>query len=156
MSLTDRQKLILEGAIAHHKTLEGDNKPLHQMKKAELQKELNSRKIYEGEMLDNMKKLLTDELHGVQRVPALLYTNPLAILASIHCDKYEMCHLSHCMMLGNTENVLIELPMHVSPDKATIINETIDLCLGDKETKRCFDYRCALIMVTNHRLTNFG
>jgi hypothetical protein len=82
--LNDRQKLILEGAIARQKTLEGNNKPLHQLKKAELQKELNSsRKVYEGETVDDMKKLLTDELHGVQRVPALLYPNPLATLASI-------------------------------------------------------------------------
>ena len=39
--------------------------------------------------------------------------------------------------------------MHVSQEEATIINETIELSLGNKETKRCFDYRCALIMVTN-------
>ena len=70
ISLNDRQKLILEGAIARQKTLEGNNKPLHQLKKAELQKELNSsRKVYEGETVDDMKKLLTHELHGVQRVP---------------------------------------------------------------------------------------
>ena len=37
----------------------------------------------------------------------------------------------------------------VSPEEATMVNETVELCLGAKETKRCFDYRCALIMVTN-------
>jgi hypothetical protein len=42
---------------------------------------LNSRKIYEGEKQEELKKLLVDELHGVQRVPALLFTNPLANLA---------------------------------------------------------------------------
>jgi hypothetical protein len=47
------------------------------------------------------------------------------------------------------ENVLVELPMHVSPEEATMNNETVELCHGTKETKRCFDYRCALIMVTN-------
>jgi hypothetical protein len=39
---------MLEGAIAHQRTLEGNNKPL-QLKKAELQNEWNSRKIYEGD-----------------------------------------------------------------------------------------------------------
>jgi hypothetical protein len=149
--LNDRQKLILEGAIARQKTLEGNNKPLHQLKKAELQKELNSsRKVYEGETVDDMKKLLTHEFHGVQRVPALLYPNPLATLASINSDKYEILPFEPLHDVGkHIENILIELPMHVSQEEATIINETIELSLGNKETKRCFDYRCALIMVTN-------
>ena len=150
ISLSERQKLILEGAIARRKTMAGNNKPVYQLKKAELLQELNSRKIYEGEKQEELKKLLVDELHGVQRVPALLFTNPLANLASINSDKYEILPFEPLHDVGkHIENVLVELPMHVSPEEATMINETVELCLGTKETKRCFDYRCALIMVTN-------
>ncbi|CAB4002167.1 Hypothetical predicted protein [Paramuricea clavata] len=150
MSLSDRQKLILEGAISRQKTLAGNSKPVHQLKKPELLQELNSRKIYEGETQEDLKRLLTDELHGVQRVPALLYTNPLASLASINCDKYEILPFEPLHDVGkHIENILVELPMHVSPEEATMITETIELCLGKKETKRCFDYRCTLITVTN-------
>ena len=150
ISLSERQKLILEGAIARRKTLQGKNKPVHQLKKAELLKELNSRKIYGGDKLEELRKLLVDKLHGVQRVPALLFTSPLASLASINCSKYEILPFEPLHDVGkHIENVLVELPVHLSPEEASIINDTVELCLGTKETKRCFDYRCALVMVTN-------
>ena len=66
ISLSERQKLILEGAIARRKTMAGNNKPVYQLKKAELLQELNSRKIYEGEKQEELKKLLVDALHGLQ------------------------------------------------------------------------------------------
>ena len=148
ISLSERQKLILEGAVARQKILEGSDKPVHQLKKAELLHELNNRKIYEGEKQEELKMLLVDELHGVQRVPAFLFTNPLASLTSINCGKYEILPFEPLRDLGkHIENVLVELPTHVSPEEATMINETVELCLGAKETKRYFDYRCALIMV---------
>ena len=126
ISLSERQKLILEGAIARRKTMAGNNKPVYQLKKAELLQELNSRKIYEGEKQEELKKLLVDELHGVQRVPALLFTNPLANLASINSDKYEILPFEPLHDVGkHIENVLVELPMHVSPEEATMINETV-------------------------------
>ncbi|CAB3993398.1 Hypothetical predicted protein [Paramuricea clavata] len=104
--------------------------------KAELQKELNSRKVYKGETVDDMKKLLTDKLHGVQRVPALLYPNPLATLALINSDKYEILPFEPLHDVGkHIKNILIELPMHVSQEEATIINETIEFSLGNEETK---------------------
>ena len=151
ISFSDRQKLILEGTISKQQTLAGNNKPTKNLKKAELLKELNSRNIYDGESRADLSKLLTDELHGVQRVPALLYPSPLATLASIQCDKYEILPFEPLHDIGkHIENVLEELPMHVNSDQAKIIKETMELAFGNKETKRCFDYRCALIMVTNH------
>ena len=113
ISRSERQKLILEGAVARRKTLKGSNKPVHQLKKAELLQELNNRKIYEGEKQEELKKLLVDELHGVQRVPAFLFTNALASLASINCDKYEILPFEPLRDLGkHIENVLVKLPMH--------------------------------------------
>ena len=132
ISLSERQKLILEGAIALRKTLEGKDKPVHQLKKAELLKELNSRKIYGGDKQEELRKLLLDELHGVQRVPALLFTNPLATLASINCSKYEILLFEPLHDVGkHIENVLVELPVHLSPEEASIINDTVELCLGN-------------------------
>jgi hypothetical protein len=39
-------------------------------------RELNARSIYKGEKKKELEDLLKDELHGVQRVPALLLTSP--------------------------------------------------------------------------------
>ena len=48
------------------------------------------------------------------------------------------------------ENVLTELPSHVAnPDHKQLIHDTIDLTIGGKETKRAFDYRCAIITLSN-------
>ena len=66
---------------------------------------------------EELKMLLVGKLHGVQRVPALLFTNPLASLASINCNKYE----------------ILLLPMHVSPEEATMINEKLKFVLVQKK-----------------------
>ncbi len=52
-------------------------------------RELNARSIYEGEKKKELQDLLKDELHGVQRVPALLFTSPNKTLESINCVGYE-------------------------------------------------------------------
>ena len=46
--------------------------------------------IYEGETRKEKEKLLVEEMSGVQRVPALLYTAPMATLKSINCQDYEV------------------------------------------------------------------
>ena len=47
------------------------------------------------------------------------------------------------------ENVLTELPSHLSEYEASELNAPIEFCIGGKETKQAFDYRCALILILN-------
>ena len=90
MSLAARQQLVLSGPLGRKTSLAKASKPFQNMKKEELIKELNARRIYEGETKKELEKLLAEELHGVQRVPALLYTNPTSTMESINCGKYEV------------------------------------------------------------------
>ena len=107
-----------------------------------------------------MKELLVEEMHGVQRVPALLYSNPTSTMESYHSSNYEILPFEPLHDIGkHIENVCSELPHHVSASEANIINEVKKLCLGGKETTRTFDYRCfSLILVKqfeNHVTTKY-
>ena len=60
------------------------------MKKKELEEELGGRGIYEGSTKPELQNLLDEDLHGVSRVPALLFTNPCKTLESLNLGSYEV------------------------------------------------------------------
>ena len=68
MSLTDRQQLVLDGPFGRKNSQAKTNKPLQNLKKQELIQELNARGIYDEEKKKELGKLLSDKLHGFQRV----------------------------------------------------------------------------------------
>ena len=88
VSLEDRQQLVFKGTHGKANSLAKSNKPFHGLTKPNLIRELNARSIYEGEKKKELEDLLKDELHGVQRVPALLFTSPNKTLESITCAGY--------------------------------------------------------------------
>jgi hypothetical protein len=148
MSLTERQQLVLSGPLGRKNSLAKVSKPFQNLKKDELIRELNARQIYEGETKKDLEKLLTEELHGVQRVPALLYTNPTSTLESINCGKYEVLSFEPLHDIGkHIENVLTELPFHLPKKEATAVKDVLQCSIGGKDTKRTFDYRCTLIIL---------
>ena len=104
-------------------------------------------------MLDKksqLEDLLKEELHGVQRVPALLFTTPDQTLESINCASYENLSFEPLHDIGkHIENLLTELPNHLPTSEASKLKAVLELSIGGKETKRTVDYRCALIMVSN-------
>ena len=107
MSLTDRQQLVLDGPFGRTNSQAKTNKPLKNLKKQELIQELNTRRIHDGEKKKELEKLLSDELHGVQRVPALLYMKPTTTMESIHCGNYEVLSFEPLHDIGkHIENVL--------------------------------------------------
>jgi hypothetical protein len=143
MSLADRQDLVLKGPYGKKYSLQKVNKPFHSLTKDELSKELSARGIYEGNTKEELQNLLKDELHGVQRVPALLYPN--LPLDEINCDEYEILGFEPLHDISHhIENIPTELPSHLPshlPKKeASELNALIEFCIGGKETKRAFDY----------------
>ena len=122
----------------------------HIYTKDELIRKLSARGIYEGNRKEELQNLLKEELHGVQQAPALLYQNPDLPFDEINCGDYEVLgseplhDISH-----HIENVLTELPSHLSKDEASELNALIEFCMAVKERKRAFDYRCALILISN-------
>ena len=148
LSLSDRQQLVLAGPLGRKNSLAKSPKPFKNLKKDELIRELNARGIYEGDKKNELEKILAEDLHGVQRVPALLYTNPTSTLQSINCDKYEILSFEPLHDIGkHIENIFTELPHHLPEREAIAVKDVITCTIGGKETKRTFDYRCALIIL---------
>ena len=154
LSLTERQQLVLSGPLGRKNSLSKASKPFQKLNKDELIRELNARGIYEGNTKKELEKLLTEELHGVQRVPALLYNNPTSTLESINCGKYEVLSFEPLHDIGkHIENMLTELPYYLPAKEASAVKDVIHCCIGSKDTKRTFDYRCALIILASKALT---
>jgi hypothetical protein len=90
ISLQDRQDKVLNGIVARRKSLQHKPKPLKDLTKQELEQELGSRGIYDGQNKKQLQDLLTHKMCGMQRVPALLFNTPLASLTDLGLDKYEI------------------------------------------------------------------
>ena len=76
ISLHDRQKIVMKGCIGKRNSFLLKPKPFSGLQKSELELELGGRGIYEGKTKKELHILLDESLHGVCRVPALLYNNP--------------------------------------------------------------------------------
>ena len=79
-------------------------------------------------------------MHGVQRVPVLLFNTPTTSLESINCENYEILSFEPLHDIGkHIENVLTELPAHLPAEEAKDVEEVIKLPMEGKDTKRTFD-----------------
>ena len=75
-------------------------------------------------------------MHGVQRVPALLYNDPMATLESINCSNYDIFGFEPLHDIGkHIENALTELPANIPQQEAFELNTIIELPIGGRETK---------------------
>ena len=145
VSLNDRQEPVLKGPLGKRNSLFQQPKPFGRMKKEELDNELSGRGIYEGKTKKQLQNLLDEEMHGVSRVPALLFRNPTTSLASLNLGSYEVlpCEPVHDIA-HHIENLLTELPEHIEDETCkTKLLEAVSLTTGRKETKRAVDFRCS-------------
>ena len=146
ISLQMRQDCILQGAVARRHSLQMKAKPLQGLTKQQLEEELTSRHVYEGKTKQDLQDLLTKEMHGIQRVPALITNNPEKNLQDFGLGDYEILPVEPLHDIGHhIENFLTEYPRHLTTAESKLIDETVELCIGGKDTKRCVDYRSTLV-----------
>ena len=82
---------------------------------------------------------------------SLLFPTPSENLELINCANYEILGFEPLHDIGkHIENLFTELPDHLPTTEASKLKALLDLCIGAKETKRTIDFRCALIVVSNH------
>ena len=104
-------------------------------------RELGSRGIFQGDTKKELEDNLSNELQGVQRVPALLFENPTEDLKAINIEDYESLVCEPMHVSKDIENVLTELRSHIAnAEHKELIEETIALTIGGIETKRAFNY----------------
>lgn len=134
ISLAERQRTVLAGKFGKLNSSKMMTSPFENLTANEMKEELLSRNVdispYKKTKKD-LLPLLKESLHGTKRVPILLLLNPLQDLHQL-----------------KTENILSELPFHLKPrDKETFKNY-FDTYKGEKDQKRCCDWRKILLQLT--------
>ena len=100
----------------------------------------------------DLESELMSQLREVQRVPALLYSSPATPLEDLGLASYEALPCEPMHDLSNHVRYLLkELPKHLTGDQKRKLEETRELTLAGKETKRASDYRSAIILFSRMR-----
>ena len=93
-------------------------------------------------------------MHGIQRMPALLFPKSFAKLEDINLERYEILINEPLHDISNhIKNIQQEIPHHVPKDKKSSVKE-INSSFNGKEAKNAADYRKSLLLVTNWFLSN--
>ena len=94
-------------------------------------------------------------MHGIQRMPALLFNNVFSSLETWNLKKYEI-HGNEPLddILNHIKNIQQELSHHVGKDKKRIVNDVIISTFNVKKAKNSADHRRSLLLLTNRFLSH--
>ena len=96
--------------------------------KAAISNKLKQRNVKHvlNEPLKDLKSKLANEIHGIQRLPALMYNNPSSSLTKNYLRKYEiLCNEPLHDISNHIKNLYKELPWHVQNKRAMIQNSKL-------------------------------
>ena len=146
--MNDHKNIALKSVLSQDSAVGRKTNYYSGLHKGDIITELMQRKV--KFISDNTKaelvKHLDAEMHGVQRVPALYFTRPLAAPEDMNLELYEClgCEPLHC--IGNhIKNLFEEIPYHLEKEEKRIFSETVEAAFQGKEAKRGCDYRLSLI-----------
>ena len=89
------------------------------------------------------------EMHGIQRLPALLFGQCNFNLQSLHLDSYEiLTHEPLHDFMNYIKNLYEELPLHLPKEKKEKLRDIINSSLNAKEANNGSDYRKSLHLAT--------
>ena len=143
--------LVLETESSKAKLREGCVKLYDNLKRNDVVTELSERNIYHSSKapLKELSDLLTSTMHGIQRLPSLLFYNATKSLADMNLDRYEILNNEPLHDVSNhIKNIYSELPNHLDKEKKKMLLETISLSFN-KEVRNSADHRKSLLIVTN-------
>ena len=151
MYLKDRRNKVLLSDESCRKSAAKYLKYFDSLKKDEIINELNEREVsfFMDEGKASLQKKLEKTLHGIQRVPSLLFSCPQEDFNNINLGRYELLmepmHDNH----NHIKNVFHELPHHFLDEKKDIVN-FIAASFNGKGILRCVDYRKSLLLTALH------
>ena len=157
MSLDDHQNLLQQG-ILWKKSLSGDLYPFRNLKKKELEEELEARSV---EITDETKpKLvehLNDILHGICRPPALMLKSPTKSSKELYIDDYEILGCEPLHDITNIiQHLIEELPYHIENLEARRdLEKFASNTIGEKNQikrsdARLYAVKLAMFITTKH------
>ena len=141
MGVKERIQKVLTTKSSQAKTKLNNLHMFSKLKKHEVEIELQERNIkyYCEKKGDELQQKLRSEMHGIQRVPALLFTEPEVSPEKLLFESYEILP---CEPLHDVKGHILN---HVKNKKEKLLQKTIDYVMGGKKCKRGVDYRVGLI-----------
>lgn len=162
ISLQDRIDLIHKSPSSTQRLRNGNTKVLENLDKAGVIDELHQRKINfcSSTPLKDLREKLTSEMHGVQRLPAIMFGRTDQTLKELNLESYEiLCNEPLHDVSNHIKNIYEELPRHLGEDKKNV-SDMIHASFNNKEAKNSADHRKSLLVVTNwfskHLPNSFG
>ena len=150
-SIDDCVKKILKSEVSKRRSKEGFTKLYTNLSKNELIEELDDRGIHwkSSDNASNMLTKLKTEMHGIQKMPSLLFNCPDGDLNLIGLENYEIlaCEPLHDIE-NHIKNLFEEIP-HQMADKKKV-TDFIGAVFNGKDSKRSVDYHTSLIKVCCH------
>ena len=135
-SYQDRQKKIIKTSGSRRRSKGGNVKLYDKLEKDELTRELVERDVdFDKYTMKDLKEKLTKEMHGMQRVPSLLFNNPEGDINSLGLSSYEIlaCEPLHDIM-NHIKNLFLEIPHHI--DDKSKLKDFIEASFNGKDCQR--------------------
>ena len=90
------------------------------------------------------------KMHGIQQMPALLFTAPFVQLDNIYLGQYKTLVNELLHDISNyIKNLQHEIPHHVPKDKKALVEDVITSSFNGKEATNSADHRKSLLLITN-------
>ena len=137
---------------AQSKSKTGNLKLFDHLKKHEIVEELNSRnvKFLVQDSSKDLQDLLDATVHGIQRVPAILFNNFDTSLSDIKLQNYEILFTEPLHDVSNhIKNMYAEIPYQIDKQKRKEVLNVIELSFNNKDACNSADYRKSLLVVAN-------
>ena len=107
-TLRMKQNTVLAASVGRANSIRRNPRPFDNLSKDEMELEILKRKLHWNSRMKNneMEKILKIELQGTNRVPAMLFLNPVDSLESLELGEYEIlyCEPMHDIA-GHSSNV---------------------------------------------------
>ena len=87
-------------------------------------------------------------MHGIQRLPALLFGQSNFNLQSLNLDSYEILTHEPLHFMNYIKNLYEELLLHLPKEKKEKLRDIINSSFNAKEAKNGSDYRKSLLYVS--------
>jgi hypothetical protein len=150
-SLTDKQMLLKEGILWKRASIDMPN-AFANTKVKDITNELNARRQgTRGMRRPDLDVKLNSILHGVHRVPDLLFNLPNITLNDINCGLWEISEQEFMHDFTNFfGNIMEELPAHITNDEAAKrLVSLFKIAKGDRSMFRGCDARLTAIHLTS-------
>ena len=158
MSLQDRIEKVKSTTISQIKLKKQQLKLYDKLIKTEIIDELRQRAVKFIFTLTkrDLMDILSYEMHGIQRLPALWYDYPNHSIEELNLSHYEILPNEPLHDVSNyIKKIYLELPSHMTKNEKNIVPEVIDQSFNGKEAINSSDYCKSLLVVCAFLIERF-